>query len=855
MDTGSIRLVNLLLRNLESQGKVDQKLRARMLGFLLGNSQISEADSIPVVQKLLGSNPLETILLLWKENQFLFVGARGVGLESIRKQLFEIVLKNPSSLSEKSAKGRTILHEVYSTGHLNLTRTKEDGDKLLAQFEAALRANPQAISIKDSEGNNCFHVLSGAAYNASQLEKLMDISVVGLNETNEKGETPLYNLLHHSGNTLLTLDSVKKMVEKGADPLISSSQTGSALNYIKKLHWVLAQKMFPLFLNSPLDSAKKEIVKNAIKEAEVNHKAEVEEKKNRRKEKNKKLAEKLKEVNERFKKSKNLMKRAGSIGHVVDPNAKKQEYDIPIIDKVDGLWEVLVEGNVVWDVIANYTDITAFIHGTNKYMKQQLVVCKEQPKRNKMGIMIPYMGDKYTVIWIQGNVGDYNQPRHRRDSFPTLEEAKKDFEDRFLEFTGNEWKDKDSFVAKEGHYRIINKVYDVKVSKETQEADLKSKKLDKKVLDLMITISDLTMIRKAMEDAGVDWEQMPMGRLDTSALDKGFETLKKMETKLLEIESLSKTKGVRRKESQTKIKELTNALKADTNELFMIVPQTTSGVSHRNIDTLDQLREQIRKLEGFKDLGTAVDLITAPPGISSGTSRIDAIAEGICTDISAVEPNTELWNKIQDWVKKSSAATNLKGLFKIGRFEEGDRFEPWRQERDVETSTSRPSNLLLFHGTKTPNVLGILRHGLKIAPASAPVSGYMFGKGIYFADTFAKSQGYCGGYRYARQNYYYGQQQPERDDGNYMFICEVALGETYDLTTSEYIEQLPQGKGSTKGVGKNAPIDNSITIMKNGVGCPNGTIAQSEVQIAYLNYNEFIVYDSSRVKIKYLIKF
>ena len=37
---------------------------------------------------------------------------------------------------------------------------------------------------------------------------------------------------------------------------------------------------------------------------------------------------------------------------------------------------------------------------------------------------------------------------------------------------------------------------------------------------------------------------------------------------------------------------------------------------------------------------------------------------------------------------------------------------------------------MLFHGTRTTNMAGILSKGLKIAPAEAPASGYMFGKVI-----------------------------------------------------------------------------------------------------------------------------
>lgn len=40
--------------------------------------------------------------------------------------------------------------------------------------------------------------------------------------------------------------------------------------------------------------------------------------------------------------------------------------------------------------------------------------------------------------------------------------------------------------------------------------------------------------------------------------------------------------------------------------------------------------------------------------------------------------------------------------------------------------------------------------GLRIAPPEAPVTGYMFGKGVYFADMFSKSANYCYATRTAK---------------------------------------------------------------------------------------------------------
>lgn len=46
---------------------------------------------------------------------------------------------------------------------------------------------------------------------------------------------------------------------------------------------------------------------------------------------------------------------------------------------------------------------------------------------------------------------------------------------------------------------------------------------------------------------------------------------------------------------------------------------------------------------------------------------------------------------------------------------------------ELENSVDTP-NLLLWHGSRVSNFVGILSQGLRIAPPEAPVSGYMFGK-------------------------------------------------------------------------------------------------------------------------------
>lgn len=61
----------------------------------------------------------------------------------------------------------------------------------------------------------------------------------------------------------------------------------------------------------------------------------------------------------------------------------------------------------------------------------------------------------------------------------------------------------------------------------------------------------------------------------------------------------------------------------------------------------------------------------------------------------------------------------------------------------------------------------------------------MFGKGVYFADMVSKSANYC------HTSY--------NSPTGLMLLCEVALGDMYELTGAEMITKLPAGKHSTFG--------------------------------------------------------
>ena len=108
----------------------------------------------------------------------------------------------------------------------------------------------------------------------------------------------------------------------------------------------------------------------------------------------------------------------------------------------------------------------------------------------------------------------------------------------------------------------------------------------------------------------------------------------------------------------------------------------------------------------------------------------------------------------------------------------------------------------LFHGTKNCNMVGILSRGLLIAPKNAPVTGYMFGKGIYFADQSSKSAQYS--LRWANN----------RRDFGYLFLADVALGRVKQEHGPLYREEAPAGHHSVQGCKGQCLVHNEFIIYK-----------------------------------------
>ena len=135
---------------------------------------------------------------------------------------------------------------------------------------------------------------------------------------------------------------------------------------------------------------------------------------------------------------------------------------------------------------------------------------------------------------------------------------------------------------------------------------------------------------------------------------------------------------------------------------------------------------------------------------------------------------------------------------------------------------------------------------MRIAPPEAPKSGYLFGKGVYFADVIAKSAPYCRAYL--------------SDNTAILVLCQVALGNpakrtSCDSNTDDFVRKSSNKFHSCHALGCQQPKASDSLKVKERMAeyeVPYGKIVNNKE--GHMGYNEFIVYNTNQIKMKYLVK-
>lgn len=442
--------------------------------------------------------------------------------------------------------------------------------------------------------------------------------------------------------------------------------------------------------------------------------------------------------------------------------------------------------------------------GKNSYYKLQLLQADT--------------GNQYWLFRAWGRIGTTIGDK-RVERFATVYEAKQAFEEQYRDKSGNDWHSRDTFVKMPNCYYPLDIDYcenDEKLKSLSEPSDIKSK-LDVRVQDLVKLIFDINAMKKVMLEFELDMEKMPLGKLSQKQIRAAYGVLN-------ELSDLIEKGG-------------SNAKFIDASNRFYTLIPHCFGVSMPPVmDTLEIVRGKMDMLESLLEIEVAYNMLSVADD-GNKTNPVDLHYDQLKTEVVALDKNTTEFKNLELYVRNTHAETHnmyeliVEDIFKVNRNGEAKRYKPFKKLHN---------RRLLWHGSRLTNYVGILSHGLKIAPPEAPCTGYMFGKGIYFADMVSKSANYCC--------------TSTNNSTGLMLLCEVALGDMKECHGAEYVTKLPKDKHSTMGKGKTYPDPNVCLVRGDGVVVPYGKPVTDPNLKSSLLYNEYIVYDAAQVNVQYLFK-
>jgi len=450
--------------------------------------------------------------------------------------------------------------------------------------------------------------------------------------------------------------------------------------------------------------------------------------------------------------------------------------------------------------------------------------------------------DMYILFTRWGRIGSPGQ--FQKTPFGELEEAVKEFKKVFKQKSGNEWDEREDFEKKHRKFQLL-KFEKTFVAQEEMLTAFDLEKCPKSDLSdelqsVMGQVVNTALYVKSMSLSGIDTDLLPMGKL-------AHETITKAEGFLKQISAFIKEKN-EIAEDLTKAGAI-EKLWGVENKIYDLSSRFYEIIPHKNfvntpIPPIDNERELETKLSMIKNLGDfelVSRMLLGAHNKKKEVNPMDYVLSALNVKLEALDKESEEFRTLMEYIKNTSNETiekSIKNIFVLQRRGEAENFQKWKKLANKK---------LLFHGSKVSNFMGIMSQGLKIAPAWAPSTGLAYGKGIYLADMFSKSQAYCDDY----------QIDPSIKHDKFMLMCEAALGKPFKTSECLDIEKAKKGYHSTEAIGSTKPDPDSTIILPNGCSVPVGKLVDiPNPRGGWGSYpSEYIVYEESQVRLRYIIQF
>ena len=389
-----------------------------------------------------------------------------------------------------------------------------------------------------------------------------------------------------------------------------------------------------------------------------------------------------------------------------------------------------------------------------------------------------------------------------------------------------------------GGYQEIFIDYEAEVKKEDLPKEKKNgpkKKyqntLNENVMDLIRLIYNKKMINDNLHEIGYDSKKMPLGKLSPVTLTNGLNILKEIESEL-------------------KKKNPDNSnLKQFSSEFYTQIPHDFGFQKMSNfiIDTIEKVKEKIDMISALSDMKITLKILEnveqdkEEEYENQEEKQLNDYYKQLNCDIRSISKNEPIYNILNKYLTAKISNEDNDGFgsyygrrynlslikaFELNRHGEKKKFKDFGNKK------------LLWHGSRMTNFVGILSQGLRIAPPEAPSSGYLYGKGVYFADMSQKSSCYC----YPVNNM------------ALILLGEVALGKEDQRKSIDFNlpETMDKKANSVHALGRLEPSEGEY--IDEDVFVPNGDAKINEKNSLCNDHAEYIVYNTDQIRLRYLLQ-
>ncbi|KAE8351313.1 poly polymerase catalytic domain-containing protein [Aspergillus coremiiformis] len=506
--------------------------------------------------------------------------------------------------------------------------------------------------------------------------------------------------------------------------------------------------------------------------------------------------------------------------------------NVPVDEKchLPGYAVYIDPAGLIWDATLNQT---VAAKNNNKFYRIQLLVDKT--------------GSNFRTWTRWGRVGETGQ--YALLGGGALDDAQYEFQSKFKSKSGLSW-DNRLDAPKKGKYTFIERNYEEDSEDENEDNGQSSAKKSKDekpkiesqlpapVQDLMSFIFNQSHFLSVMASMDYDAQKLPLGKLSKRTLRQGFLKLKEL-SELIADPNLAAT------QYGTSYIAASEEL---SNQYFTVIPHVFGRNRPPVLNSDQHIKKEIELLEALTDMEVANGIMKESKDADT-IHQLDRQFQSLkMQEMTPLEHNSDEFILLEHYLHLSRGSTHrlyyqVVNIFRIERDGEDDRFNSSQYGK-----LSNSNRRLLWHGSRSTNFGGILSQGLRIAPPEAPVTGYMFGKGVYFADMSSKSANYCCSH--------------SSGDMGLLLLCDVELGNPMlELDYSNYNagdDAKKDGKIATLGRGGTVPAAwkdaGCVHPQLQGVIMPDVSASFTNGPSNSLMYNEYIVYDVAQIRQKYLFQ-